>query len=253
MDDGQRLDFNARFAFREFEDWAQDEELTRRLDGCLAIQRAIEPELLRTHFEPVADAAERVSPAALERLLQADRDVRSIHKKKNEIANCIVFGSSRDVGGSIRNNAVRRQMRRVDALVSAKVRRLFRSDHAIHAERVGHFWYPPGSYMGWHTNSNSPGWRMYVVYCEEPGKSFFRYRDPDTHEIVTSYDQRWTVRLFRVTTDNLLWHSIYSDTNRYSFGYRIVRKPSPVQRIVNKLGRSWRDVLAGHMPRLRDV
>jgi hypothetical protein len=50
-----------------------------------------------------------------------------------------------------------------------------------------------------------------------------------------------------------MWHTVYSDTNRYSFGYRIVEKPSLTHRITNKLGRVGRDVLAGRIPRLRDI
>lgn len=55
----------------------------------------------------------------------------------------------------------------------------------------------------------------------EPGKSFFRYRDPDTHEIITSKDNEWNVRIFEIRSDKLLWHAVYSDTNRFSLGYMI--------------------------------
>ena len=80
--------------------------------------------------------------------------------------------------------------------------------------------------MGWHTNSKSPGWRLYISYAEETGKSFFRYRDPDTGQVVTSMDAQWNFRLFRIDSTKPFWHAVYSETNRYSFGYRIVRKPS---------------------------
>ncbi len=52
--------------------------------------------------------------------------------------------------------------------------------------------------MGWHTNSRAPGVRIYVTHAEEPGRSFFRYRDPDTDRVVTAPDDRWNVRVFRV-------------------------------------------------------
>ena len=75
--------------------------------------------------------------------------------------------------------------------------------------------------MGWHTNSKFPGWRLYITYAEKPGKSFFRYRGPDTGEIVTSMDEEWDFRFFRVARDVLLWHTVHSDTNRFSLGYTL--------------------------------
>jgi hypothetical protein len=247
----EKIPFEAGFLFREFDSWAEDRELTSRLTECIELQKKIEPVLLKTRFQPDEQASRKVSPEALARILERDRDVTSIGAKDRQIANCIVFGT-RDVGG-IRNDQVRRLMRRVDRIVASKAKELFRSDRAIWTDRIGHFWYPPGGYMGWHTNSNAPGWRMYVTCCDEPGKSFFRYRDPKSREIVTSYDRRWTVRLFKVSSGDLMWHSIYSDTNRYSFGYRIVERPSLSHRIGNKLGRVLKDVRSGRLPRWREV
>lgn len=248
----EQIDYDAGFLFREFDSWAEDRELTSRLLECIRLQKNAEPELLRTRFEPNEHSREEVSVEALEAIMEREKDVASIGLKNRRIANCIVFGS-RDIEGAVRHNRVRRLMRRVDAIVARKAKALFRTEQSIWAERIGHFWYPPTSYMGWHTNSNAPGWRMYVTYCDEAGKSYFRYRDPRTHEIVTSHDRTWTVRLFKVSADDLMWHSIYSDTNRYSFGYRIVDRPRLGPRVANKLGRVWRDVRAGRLPRLRDV
>ncbi len=93
--------------------------------------------------------------------------------------------------------------------------------------------------MGWHTNSDNPGWRLYINYAEEPGKSFFRYRDPDTREIVTSIDKQLNFRLFRASMEKPLWHAIYSDTNRFSLGYRIAMSeiPSVAARARNRLAK----------------
>ena len=83
----------------------------------------------------------------------------------------------------------------------------------------------PGSYMGWHTNINTPTMRTYASYCpKEEGKSFFRYQDPETKEIITSHDPKgWCVRRFTVTEENPLWHCVYSDTSRFSFGFRVYK------------------------------
>ena len=102
---------------------------------------------------------------------------------------------------------------------------LFGPEANMTVSNSGHFWYPPGGYMGWHTNSFNPGWRLYITYVDEPGKSFFRYRDPSTGKIVTSMDEQWDFRMFRVDRDEPLWHAVYSETNRFSMGY-IVRTRS---------------------------
>lgn len=81
------------------------------------------------------------------------------------------------------------------------------------------YWYPKGGFIGWHTNETNIGWRLYISYCEEPGNSYFRYRHPETHEIITSYDEEWMFRIFKITKSNPLWHCVYSNTNRYSIGF----------------------------------
>ena len=65
---------------------------------------------------------------------------------------------------------------------------------------------------------------MYVNYAEEPGRSFFRYRDPDTGKIETSIDREWNFRLFQITPEKPLWHAVYSDTNRFSLGYMVTEQ-----------------------------
>lgn len=132
----------------------------------------------------------------------------------------IVF-NARNIQDAVSSSEVDRLRKLVDEAVSEKVKQSFRSERDLTVANSGHFWYPPGAYMAWHTNSGAPGWRMYINHAEEPGKSFFRYRDPDTHEIITSKDNEWNVRIFEIRSDKLLWHAVYSDTNRFSLGYMI--------------------------------
>ena len=84
--------------------------------------------------------------------------------------------------------------------------------------------------MGWHTNNRAPGVRIYVTHAEEPGRSFFRYRDPDTDQVVTAPDDRWNVRAFRVGSEKPFWHAVYSETHRFSFGYMISGQASLTNR-----------------------
>jgi hypothetical protein len=87
----------------------------------------------------------------------------------------------------------------------------------------GCHWFPPSGYMGWHSNADVGGYRVYCVYASEDKKSFFRIRDPKTKEVLTQWDKKgWNFRMFlcnNTTPDNYAWHSIYSDTNRISVGF----------------------------------
>lgn len=85
----------------------------------------------------------------------------------------------------------------------------------------GRFHYPPKGFMGWHTNSNMLGWRVYATRSEESGKSFFRYYK-NGKTITEDEIKGWNFRAFEVKKGNLYWHCVYSDTDRYSFGFRFV-------------------------------
>jgi hypothetical protein len=106
---------------------------------------------------------------------------------------------------------------------------LLRSRHVTRVGVSGRIWYPDNGFMGWHTNSNNPGFRLYCTYAREGGKSFFRYRHPRTKEVVTSWDKEgWTFRVFRVCKE-LLWHSVYSSTDRFSIGYALYTADCPYE------------------------
>ena len=47
------------------------------------------------------------------------------------------------------------------------------------------YYYPTGTYMAWHTNSNGTGKRLYYTLLSSKG-DIFRYRDPKTKEIIES-------------------------------------------------------------------
>ena len=88
---------------------------------------------------------------------------------------------------------------------------------------AGFFWYPSGGYCGWHTNSNNTGERYYLVWAEESEKSFFRYQDPNTQEIITNWDQSgWQLRNFAASETNPTWHCVGSETNRVSIGFQVL-------------------------------
>ena len=84
---------------------------------------------------------------------------------------------------------------------------------------VAKTWYPKGGYIGWHTDGD--GGRFYSTYAE--GKSFFRYMDPETKEVITSWDKPgWTFRAFYTDEDNPLWHCVGAMDTRISIGYKFI-------------------------------
>ena len=81
-------------------------------------------------------------------------------------------------------------------------------------------YYPPGGYVGWHTNCNAPGWIILFNWSEE-GKGYFMYYH--NYKLVTLEDKPgWNARVgrFRPEPDNLLWHCAKTDCRRFSFSYR---------------------------------
>jgi hypothetical protein len=121
--------------------------------------------------------------------------------------------------------AVTHARQAVDAAVAELLRERGSTPPATAWALSGHLWYRPGSVMGWHTNTRVPGWRAYLTWVAEGGRSFFRFRDPDSGELVTSWDTGLDLRLFHLSATSPTWHTIWSGTERHSFGYRLVQAP----------------------------
>ncbi|MBA2565730.1 MAG: hypothetical protein H0V09_09950, partial [Gemmatimonadetes bacterium] len=204
--------------YEELEDWSRDAELLELVRTCVEAQREAAEPVFRTAFHGDLAAGEAaVSEEALREILASGRDVHGISKERH-ISNVIVFNAA-NIADAVRSQEVRSTRERVDEAVAERIHSSFQGGGKLTVTSSGHFWYPPGAYMAWHTNSGAPGWRMYVSYAEEPGRSFFRYREPGSGEIVTSRDDRLNVRLFEIRADRPLWHAVFSDTHRFSLGY----------------------------------
>ena len=90
--------------------------------------------------------------------------------------------------------------------------------------RSGHWYYPPGEGMRWHTNADTPYLRCYLNYSGK-GDSYFKYYDQEQEKTVVSQDHRgWNLRTFEIGKQgkDLFWHSVYSNTDRVSLGFRII-------------------------------
>ena len=107
-------------------------------------------------------------------------------------------------------------------LYSIKLAEMLDKQTGIKRKHSGFFWYPSDGFCGWHTNNNAEGERIYIAWAPEANKSFFRYQDPDTKEIITDWDKKgWQYRKFNVSRKKPLWHCVGSKTNRISIGFRV--------------------------------
>lgn len=86
-------------------------------------------------------------------------------------------------------------------------------------------YYPPGgSGMGWHTDSTSPGWRIYMARpFGVPGALLTR----DGDRTVETYDDRGLANAFFVSGLPDTWHAVRTMDERMSLGLRIVVANGP--------------------------
>ena len=231
-----RIPINSGQAFIELTGWLDDPEIVEAIRELTAAQQDAAGKRV-TPVDPETARA-MVDEPALDRILNNGADIHGIATNR-EISNVISFNSSTDPG-SVQSGAVRSLRILVDDWVSHRLLETFEAPYPLEVSRSGHFWYPQGGYMGWHTNSGAPGWRIYITHAMKAGKSFFRYRDPETGQVITSMDDEWNVRVFRIDPVVPLWHAVYSDTDRFSLGYIVRRRRwyKPVTRkIMRMLGR----------------
>lgn len=80
----------------------------------------------------------------------------------------------------------------------------------------GTVYYPPGGGIGWHTNSDDSGWRLYAVRVPPEAKSFLKTAD------AVYFDRLGYVNLFKIEAPPALsWHCVGAPTERWSVGLRI--------------------------------
>lgn len=188
-----------------------------------ALQAARRPErerARRSARHPERDDARRMADAAeLARLLAGGEIIGGVVRQR-EIATAVPF-NARQTRDAVRSAEVERCRARVDVALGNWLDVLFAGTAPPVLSPAGHWWYPPGTCFGWHTNRDYPGWRLYLTHAEEPGRSFFRYRHPESGAVVTSPDATWHLRLFEVSSTRPFWHAIYSDTHRFSIGWQV--------------------------------
>ena len=87
-------------------------------------------------------------------------------------------------------------------------------------------YYPPGGFVGWHTNWNANAYQILFTWSKT-GDGYFRYRDPETHELVTIKDKPgWQCRHYyfgrKDEPDHHCWHAAYAGCDRITLAYKFV-------------------------------
>ncbi|GLX79301.1 hypothetical protein tinsulaeT_26410 [Thalassotalea insulae] len=215
------------------------ESLKEKAVACIQAQKKAAIQSYSS-FSPCEDALDRVSESALNAIIADNIDIHGV-ATDSTISNVIMFGA-KHIDKSINDHYVEQQRIEVDKIIKEKLLDIFTDDSGnIENQELtivssGHFWYPQGAFMSWHTNSQVPGWRVYINYAEQENQSFFRYQDDDNN-VITLNDKQWNLRIFKITEQQPLWHCVYSNTNRFSLGYMVKIKPKPnlLQKIKRKL------------------
>lgn len=91
----------------------------------------------------------------------------------------------------------------------------FISDLGANANAV-FLYYPPGGFVGWHTNQNNSGYQFIFSYSET-GDGYFQHYDLETKEIIVTKDQpgwRCHYHHFGKLPDEHCWHSAYTNEPR---------------------------------------
>jgi hypothetical protein len=101
----------------------------------------------------------------------------------------------------------------------------FASQLGAHTSALLNF-YPPGGYVGWHTNWDANAYQILFTWSLD-GNGYFRYYDKFKDEIVTIPDvPGWQCRHFYFGAleepEHHCWHSAYTDCDRITLAYKFV-------------------------------
>lgn len=126
-----------------------------------------------------------------------------------------------------------------------KVKYDFASELGAHTSALLSY-YPPGGFVGWHTNYDANAYQILFTWSET-GDGYFRYYDKQKDEIVTIQDvPGWQCRHFYFGAgheeDLHCWHSAYAGCQRITLAYKFVNGGS-VDNPEDAQARAMRDLL----------
>lgn len=106
-----------------------------------------------------------------------------------------------------------------------KVRNDFATEiGAMHSALLNY--YPPGGFVGWHTNWNANCYQILFTWSKT-GNGYFKYYDKQKDEIVTIQDKPgWQCRHYyfgrKEELDHHCWHAAYAGEDRITLAYKFV-------------------------------
>jgi len=84
--------------------------------------------------------------------------------------------------------------------------------------------YPPGGYIGWHSNADASAHNLIFTWSET-GDGWFTYIDPITKEVVVMPDKKgWTLKagyFGRYGSDSVIYHAAKTNCKRLTFSYTL--------------------------------
>ena len=107
-------------------------------------------------------------------------------------------------------------------------------------------YYPPGGFVGWHTNFDANAYQVLFTWSET-GEGFFEYYDKQKDEIIKIEDvPGWQCRHYYFgaghETDLHCWHAAYTECQRITLAYKFVNGGS-VDNPEDAQARQLRDML----------
>jgi hypothetical protein len=240
----QPLTLEATPPFLELPWLAQEAEVRAAVRRCIGLmRRAAEGRL--DGRQATADGEHHALPEALEPLLTSGRDVHGIAEDRH-ISDVIVFNAPK-IADALHDAELEKARRALTLLLRRRMPEIVASAEQLRLSDSGLLLYPPGSHMGWHTNAKRPGLRLMLTWIEpegdEPVNSYFRYRDPQTGEIVTARDSGLNARLLNIRTVPPVWHAIYTNAWRFTLATFIApdyARGSLLRRVLRRVRRTLR-------------
>ena len=114
--------------------------------------------------------------------------------------------------------------------IEFKVKKKFPEYLGAHSSALFNY-YPPGGFVGWHTNWNANAYQVLFTWSRD-GNGYFQYYDMQKDGIVTIQDKpgwqcRWYYFGRKDEPGAHCWHSAYAGCDRITLAYKILN---------NKLG-----------------
>lgn len=105
------------------------------------------------------------------------------------------------------------------------VKKKFPEVLGVHSSALFNY-YPPGGFVGWHTNWNANAYQILFTWSET-GNGYFKYFDNKEQKIVTIQDvPGWQCRWYYFgkydEPDHHCWHAAYAGCDRITLAYKVL-------------------------------